>query len=99
VIDDPAIKAARFVGDYFGIIANTSILLPPGTWRLVTRSDDGIRVFVNDKPVIDNWTWHAPVEDRAEFHVPSGSGPVTLKVEYFEIMGGATLDVRLEPVP
>ena len=99
VIDDPAVKAARFGGDYFGIIATASISLPPGRWRVVTRSDDGIRVFVNEKPVIDNWTWHGPTEDRGEFDATPGGTPTVVKVEYFEIMGGATLEVRLEPVP
>ncbi|MCC6660246.1 MAG: right-handed parallel beta-helix repeat-containing protein [Phycisphaerales bacterium] len=99
VIDDPAVKAARFGGDYFGVIATASVSLPPGRWRVITRSDDGIRIFVNGTPVIDNWTWHGPAENRAEFDATPGNKPTVLRVEYFEIMGGATLDVRLEPVP
>jgi predicted ATPase len=40
--------------------------LPAGTWRLRTVSDDGVRVRVDGKEVLKNWTWHGPTEDAAD---------------------------------
>ncbi|MCA9288967.1 MAG: right-handed parallel beta-helix repeat-containing protein [Phycisphaerales bacterium] len=61
--------------DHFGTIATTSLRLPPGRWRITTLSDDGVRVYVNDEAIIDNWTWHGPTRDVGEFAVPEPSEP------------------------
>lgn len=81
--------------DHFGTIARTKLNLPAGTWRFVTTSDDGIRVRVNDKPIIDNWTWHAPTRDEGTF-VQAKAGEVEIVVEHFEIDGYATLKLDIE---
>ncbi|MCA9294951.1 MAG: right-handed parallel beta-helix repeat-containing protein [Phycisphaerales bacterium] len=90
--------------DHFGTIAETSIALTPGVWRLRTMSDDGIRVWVDDVLLIDDWTWHAPRAHIAEFIVPDTPDahedtrdPIVIRVEHFELDGYSTLDVRLEP--
>jgi PKD repeat protein len=59
-------------------------------YELITRSDDGVRLYLNGQLVIDNWTDHMPVEDR--------SGPLPLvagqkydvRMEWYERGGGAT---------
>lgn len=90
----PAIKVdAR---DHFGLIAEGTIDLPPGKWRVRTLSDDGIRVFVDGAVVIERWDIHGPTEDAAEFGA-DGPGPTRILVEYFENSGYATLRVELEP--
>ncbi len=93
----PDDAADSISSDHFGLIARTEILLSPGRWRVVTKSDDGVRVSVNGQAVIDNWTWHGPTRDQGEFEVHD-SEPVLIKVEYFEINGYATLSLALEPV-
>lgn len=94
----PAITAAKLPRDHFGIVATASIPLPAGKWRLTTVSDDGIRAYADGRRIIDNWTWHAAATDSAEF-TSIGDKPVVLRVEYFEIDGGAVLEVRIERVP
>lgn len=94
----PEITAAKFRPDYFGIVASSRIPLPKGKWRIKTVSDDGIRVIVDGKPLIENWTHHGAATDQAEFTLAADK-TVPITVEYFEIYGAATLDFQLEAVP
>jgi hypothetical protein len=82
--------------DHFATVATSKVELPAGKWRIRTVSDDGVRVYVDGKRVIDNWTWHAPTEDAAELDLAAGAH--TIRVEHFEIDGWAWLEVHLEPV-
>lgn len=82
--------------DRFGVIATAAINLPKGRWRVSTLSDDGVRVYFNDKPIIDNWTWHGPTRDQADF-VQQAAGDVQIRIEYFEIDGHAVLEFELRP--
>ncbi len=90
------IRAAPIPNDRFGLIATTTLALPAGRWRVVTMSDDGVRVFVNGKAVVDNWTWHAPTRDAGEFD--ADGSPAEIVVEYFEIDGYAILTLDLERI-
>jgi parallel beta-helix repeat protein len=87
--------------DHFGTIAEAAVALTPGVWCVRTMSDDGIRVWVDDVLLIDDWTWHAPRAHAAEFIVPEthddNRDPLIIRVEHFELDGYSTLDVRLEP--
>ena len=83
--------------DRFGTVATTRIRLPRGRYRLRTLSDDGIRVRVDDQMILENWTWHEPSEDVAEFTVDRDR-EVSIEVEHFELDGYAVLKVDIEPV-
>lgn len=82
--------------DRYGTIATTSIPLRAGTWRVATMSDDGVRVLVDGKPVIDNWTWHAPKRDEGAFSLDSDRA-VQITIEHFELDGFAVLEFEIEP--
>ncbi|TWT43720.1 PA14 domain protein [Phycisphaerae bacterium RAS1] len=88
---------AKLAADRFGCIAETRVRLDAGAWRVRTRSDDGVRVIVDGRPVVENWTWHVPTVDTGEFEL-SGAKDVQIVVEYFEIDGYATLEFELAPV-
>lgn len=90
-----AAPSAKVKSNYFGTLATTSVTVPKGTYRLWTVSDDGIRVWVDDQRVIDDWTWHPPKENVAEVRLEAGEHRI--RVEHFEIDGYAQLQVRLEP--
>lgn len=83
--------------DRFATVATTTLPVTKGRYRVRSVSDDGIRVYVNGKRVIDNWTHHAPTEDLADIDLEAGD--ITLRVEHFEIDGWAHLEVTLEPLP
>jgi GH18 family chitinase len=52
-----------------------------------TYSDDGIRLWVDGAPLIDNWTYHAPTGDAAVAQLTPG--PHSVVLEFFEGGGGA----------
>ncbi|MHC5023436.1 MAG: right-handed parallel beta-helix repeat-containing protein [Planctomycetota bacterium] len=82
--------------DHFGTIASTALEFPPGRWRIRTMSDDGIRVWIDDDLVIDDWTWHAPTEHVHEFEIDRAR-EVAIRVEHFELDGYAILNIEIEP--
>ena len=92
------LRAANLGADRFGTLASTRLTLPVGAWRIETVSDDGVRVRVDGRTVIDNWTHHGPTVDstRLEFETPSEH---LIEVEHFELDGWATLSVRIERAP
>jgi parallel beta-helix repeat protein len=100
-----ATGAAALPGaEHFGTVARTRLRLPAGLWNVATLSDDGVRVRVSAQSglLIDNWTWHGPTRNEAQFRVdaaaaadPSG---VEFFVEHFELDGHAVLEFSLERV-
>lgn len=82
--------------DHFGVIATSKLRVPKGSWKVTTTSDDGIRVLVDGKPIIENWTWHGPTKNDGTFTVDK-DGEVNVTVEYFEIDGYSTLEFELSP--
>jgi len=83
--------------DRFATRAETTLKLPKGRYELRTVSDDGVRVRVDGKLLLENWTWHGPTEDRAE--VDLAGGEHRFEVDHFEIDGWAVLALELRPVP
>ncbi len=53
------------------------------TYTLMTGSDDGVRVYVNDQLLISDWTVHGPREDTAKVALVAGRA-YRIKVEYYE---------------
>lgn len=89
------VRAAALGSDRFGTLASTRLHLPAGRWRVETTSDDGVRVRVDGRTLIDNWTHHGPTVDSAEvsFEQP---GEHAFEVEHFELDGWAVLALRIE---
>ena len=81
--------------DRFGTLATTRIRTPRGRYELRTLSDDGIRVWIDDTLVVDDWTHHGPTRHDAEILLSSGRHDV--RVEHFELDGWAVLEVSLVP--
>jgi hypothetical protein len=59
-----------------------------GTYVLHSESDDGQRVWVDGKQVIDNWTDQGPTEKSAELELSAGLHPI--KIEYYQASGGGS---------
>lgn len=62
-----------------------------GQWQFTTHSNDGVRLWVNDTLVIDNWTTHTSTRDDGTINLSAGWHPIRL--EYFQQAG--TSDMRL----
>jgi len=76
----------------FALEATGSVDLAPGEYTLRTLSDDGVRVWVDGAPVIDNWKPHETALDFA----PLGGGHHDLRVQYYQ--GDGWYELRLDIV-
>lgn len=54
-----------------------------------TYSDDGVRLYIDGKLIIDNWTDHALTWNSGAINLSSGRHAV--KLEYYEVGGGAII--------
>ncbi len=61
-----------------------------GQYFLTLRSDDGVRVWVDGKLVVDEWSDHAPQTNTAPLALKAGLA-VPLRIEYYQAGGGAML--------
>jgi hypothetical protein len=73
--------------DRFALTAEGRATLPPGEFVLQVIADDGVRVWVDDRLVLDDWE---PGESRLS-RVPIAGGERRLKVHYYEVGGFAEL--------
>jgi hypothetical protein len=60
------------------------------TYTFHTTSNDGVRLWVDGKPIIDNWTEHAATEDHGKIDLLGGR-KVPIKLEFFQGTGGAVI--------
>ena len=79
------------------MIATGTVTTPAGRHVVETYSDDGVRVTIDGRRIIDNWTQHAPTLDKAELQLTQG--PHTVVVEYYQLGGAAKLRLSLDPLP
>ena len=82
---DAAIAADTFSARWTGQIEAPVT----GTYTFYTVSDDGVRLWVNNQQVIDNWTDHAPVENSGTIALTAGQR-YDIRMEFYESGGGAT---------
>jgi glucose/arabinose dehydrogenase len=59
-----------------------------GTHTFFTRSDDGVRLFVNGQQVINNWTDHAVTENSGTIALVAGQ-KYDIRMEFYENGGQA----------
>jgi hypothetical protein len=74
---DPAIPA-----DGFSARWTRYLLLDAGVYRFTATSDDGVRVFVDDRLLIDGWSDHPTRDFSADLRLAAGHH--LIRVEYYE---------------
>lgn len=69
----------------------TGYFVPPSTddYKFYVSADDGVRLYVDDERVIDDWQRHGETLDTATKHLAAGE-PYKVRLEYFENTGTAT---------
>ncbi len=77
----------------------TGSLIPPttGSYNFATVSDDGVRVWINGTLVIDNWMPHGPTTNTANAISLTAGQAASVRIEYFEQTGGATIRWQWQP--
>ncbi len=79
--------------DHWAARARADVELTDGPYCLRTISDDGLRAWVDDRLVIDDWTPHESAVDTA----PLTAGAHRLTVEYYQVDGWTELQVAIVP--
>ncbi|NPV09775.1 MAG: hypothetical protein HPY83_17675 [Anaerolineae bacterium] len=77
----------RIPADNFSARWTASLQLAAGRYRFTTETDDGVRLFVNNVLVIDQWRDQARTAHSAEVDLAGGLHAV--RMEYFEHLGAA----------
>ena len=67
-----------------------------GTHRFTVASDDGVRVWVGDQLVVDEWHDRSPSVIYVDRYIPAGTYRV--QIEYYEHQGGALISVDWERI-
>jgi len=82
----------KVIGEDYFSARWTGTVTPPktGYYDFVTQCDDGLRLYVNDKLIIDQWYSHDK-EYRYGTIKLEAAKPYKIKVEYYEEIGGAAM--------
>ena len=69
----------------------TGYFVPPSEddYKFYVSADDGVRLYIGDERVIDDWQRHAETLDTFSKHLSAGH-PYRIRLEYFENTGTAT---------
>jgi len=92
-VNEPTYKV---LSDNFSVLWNGKFDFDSGRYQVTTTSDDGIRVWIGNDLIIDDWNTHGPKTHRKIIRVQSGEREV--HVEYFERGGGALVQVDWQRV-
>ncbi len=85
----PAIPADRFSVRWTGQVeAPVS-----GAYTFVTRSDDGVRLWIDGKVLINHWSDHSPAWDQAVPVDLVAGHRYNIQLEYYENMGGSVIQL------
>lgn len=83
----------NIINDYFDNVSIrwTGQLKTPrnGQYMFITRSDDGARLWIDDKIIIDDWHIHAEMDKRENIYLDKGYH--NIRIEYFDSGGQAIM--------
>jgi beta-glucosidase len=70
----------------------TGKLVPPksGRYTLSVAADDGSRLFVDGRKILEDWSRHEPRTQSADLDLKAGR-EYDIRIEYFEMMWGASV--------
>lgn len=80
--------------DHFATDAEGDFEVDGGDYVLNVTSDDGVKVWLDGKLLIDEWHWQAPTQYSRDIKLPKGSHK--LKILHFEIDGYTALKVEVK---
>jgi hypothetical protein len=81
---DPAISADYFTARWYGQVQ----ALDTDTYTFTTRTDDGVRLWVNGQELVNSWIPQAPTEHTNTIALTANT-KYPILMEYYEQTGGA----------
>ncbi|MEA3224944.1 MAG: PA14 domain-containing protein, partial [Planctomycetota bacterium] len=85
---DPSLRSDNFAVRWIGEIEAPA----SDTYTFHTQSDDGIRLWVNGRLIINNWTDHGDTHDSNDITLAAGQKYV-IRLEYYDAGGGAVCEL------
>jgi len=82
--------------DQFSVRWTRMLNLAAGQYQFTATTDDGVRLWVNNQVLIDQWTVHQAQPLTAAVDLPGGN--TLVRMEYFEDTGMATARLAWTPV-
>jgi hypothetical protein len=89
---DPRVRPDNFSVRWRGWIRAATT----GTYSFQTRSDDGVRLWVNNVQVINKWIDQSPTDWEGSIHLTAGHR-YPLLLEYYEKGGNSTIKLSWRP--
>lgn len=89
-----AAPAQRVPADNFSARFTRTLNLAPGTWRFTLTFDDGARLYVNNRQLINRWTEGALRSYYYDIYL--AGGPTEVRVDYFELTERAVLKLTYQ---
>jgi hypothetical protein len=86
---DPAVGDDQFSARWTGEVEAAFT----ETYTFYTNSDDGVRLWIEGQLLVNNWTNHAPTENKGTIDLVAGQ-TYSLQMEYYEDGGGAVAELR-----
>lgn len=81
--------------NHYATAADGTFTVPPGDYTIELTTDDGARVWLDGKPLIqDAWKYQGPTAYKRDVRL---GGAHRLRVEHFQIDGYATLRLTIKP--
>lgn len=93
-------SAARECGlgvDEFSVRWSRTLAFAPGNYRFTVSADDGVRLLVDDKLLVDEWHDQAMVTRAIDVELTGGAHRIVL--EYFEHLGSAAIRLNWSAAP
>ncbi|MGJ7922718.1 PA14 domain-containing protein [Neobacillus sp. LXY-4] len=91
--------------DNFSAIYRTAKRINAGEYVLRARVDDGIRILVDGKPILDRWTPNGSTEDAVALTITDNATSNIdeknvhwIEVQYYEGTGNSNVEVFLQPM-
>ena len=79
--------------DKFATFSKTDFEIEKGKYKISLTSDDGVKLFLDGKLLIDHWDIHEPATDIIEVQL---GGVHKIEIEHFDGGGFGTLDFRID---
>jgi hypothetical protein len=81
--------------DHFSARWTRSVSLAEGRWRFHATADDGVRVYVDGFPIIDQW--HTTASVTYNTSAPLSGGNHELRLDYYDNIEAARIHLWWEP--
>jgi len=82
--------------DEFSVRFSKVMRFREGWFRFHLRADDGVRLYVDDRLVINEWKDQPDTAFSAEYHLTGGDH--IIRIEYYERSGNADVHFEVEPI-